>query len=82
MRTILRVSGKEEDRGDNPKARTLRRAVEAVGGPDALAEALGVSPEMVSAWLLGLQALPDNAYLLALDLVSQGPHHKAARKPK
>jgi len=79
---MLRVSGNEEERGDNPKARTLRRAVEAVGGPEALAEALGVSPEMVSAWLLGEHALPDNAYLRALDLVSQGPHHKAARKPK
>ena len=79
---MLRVSGKEEERGDNPKARTLRRAVEAVGGPEALAEALGVSPEMVSAWLLGQQALPDNAYLRALDLVSQGPHHPSPRKPK
>ena len=79
---MLRVSGKEEERGDNPKTRTLRRAAEALGGPQALAEALGVSPEMVSAWLLGQQALPDNAYLQALDLVSQGPHHPSLRKPK
>jgi len=79
---MLRVSGTEEERGDNPKARTLRRAVQAVGGPEALAEALEVSPEMVTAWLLGQQALPDHAYLRALDLVSQGPHHHSPRKPK
>ncbi len=80
------MSGKDEERGDNPKARTLRRAVEAVGGPEGLADALGVSPETVSAWLLGQQALPDDAYLRALDLVSQGPHHRSHRgsppKPK
>ncbi|HYL90999.1 MAG TPA: YdaS family helix-turn-helix protein [Burkholderiales bacterium] len=71
-----------QDEGDNPKVRTLRRAAEVVGGPEALAQALGVSPEIVSAWLLGQQALPNETYLRALDLVSQGPHHKAPRKPK
>ena len=71
-----------QDEGDNPKVRTLRRAAEVVGGPEALAEALGVSPEIVSAWLLGRDALPNESYLRALDLVSQGPHHKAPRKPK
>ena len=71
-----------QDDGDNPKVRTLRRAAEVVGGPEALAEALGVSPETVSAWLLGRDALPSDSYLRALDLVSQGPHHKASRKPK
>jgi hypothetical protein len=80
------VSGKGEERGDNPKTRTLQRAVEVVGGPEALAAALGASPEMVSAWLLGLQVLPDETYLRALDLVSQGPHHWThpglPRKPK
>jgi hypothetical protein len=76
----------EEERADSPKTRTLRRAVEAVGGPEALAQALNVSPESVTAWLLGQQPLPDDAYLRALDLVSQGPHHRsypgAPRKPK
>jgi transcriptional regulator with XRE-family HTH domain len=79
---MLPVSGQGKDNGDNPKARTLRRAVEAVGNPQALAEALGVSPEMVSAWLLGQQALPNDVYMRALDLVSQGPHHRSPRKPK
>ena len=79
---MLPVSGMEERNADTPKVRTLRRAAEVVGSPEALAEALDVSPEMVSAWLLGQQALPNDAYMRALDLVSQGPHHKASRKPK
>ena len=67
---------------DNAKTRTLRRAVEAVGTPEALAQQLDVSPEMISACLLGEQVLPDEAYLRALDLVSQGRHHQGLRKPK
>ena len=76
------VSGKEERKSDTPKVRTLRRAVEVVGSPEALAEALEVSPEIVDAWLLGQQAPPNEAYMRALDLVSQGPHHSPPRKPK
>jgi DNA-binding transcriptional regulator YiaG len=79
---MLPVSGKAEDKDDNPKVRTLRRAVEVVGTPEALAEALDVSPELVSAWLLGQKAPSNDAYMRALDLVSQGPHHSPARKPK
>jgi DNA-binding transcriptional regulator YiaG len=82
MRRMLAVSGKEERKADTPKVRTLRRAVEVVGSPEALAEALDVSPEMVSAWLLGHEPPPNDVYLRSLDLVSQGPHHKAPRKPK
>jgi DNA-binding transcriptional regulator YiaG len=77
MRTDNNANG-----GDNPKARTLRRAVEAVGSEAALAETLGVSPEVVSAWLLGEQPVPNDAYMRALDVVSQGPHHRPPRKPK
>ncbi|HYR35245.1 MAG TPA: YdaS family helix-turn-helix protein [Burkholderiales bacterium] len=75
--------GTEEAKGgDNPKARTLRRAVEVVGSEEALADTLGVSYESVSAWLLGEQPLPNDLYMRALDLVSQGPHHQPRRKPK
>ena len=79
---MLPVSGKEESTADTPKVRTLRRAVEVVGSPEALAEVLDVAPEVVSAWLLGQQAPPNDAYMRALDLVSQGPHHSPPRKPK
>ena len=72
----------EEQSGDTPKLRTLRRAAEVVGSPEALAEALEVSPEMISAWLLGQKTVPNDAYIRALDLVSQGPHHNPSRKPK
>lgn len=80
VRRMLPVRGQNE--GDNPKVRTLRRAAEVVGSPEALAEALDVSPELISAWLLGQQAPPNDAYMRALDLVSQGPHHNPSRKPK
>ncbi|HEY3074423.1 MAG TPA: YdaS family helix-turn-helix protein [Burkholderiales bacterium] len=71
---------------DTAHTRTLRRAVEVVGSPEELAETLGVSPESLAAWLAGEQALPNEVYMRALDLVSQGPHHRSQggplRKPK
>jgi DNA-binding transcriptional regulator YdaS (Cro superfamily) len=67
---------------DTAHTRTLRRAVEVAGSPERLAEALGVSPESLAAWLLGEQALPNEVYLRALDVVSHGPHHVPPRKPK
>ncbi len=79
---MLPVSGKEEQKADTPMVRTLRRAVEGGGTPGALAGAGGGSPGRVAVWLLGQQALPNDAYMRALDLVSQGPHHNPSRKPK
>jgi len=66
---------------DTAHTRTLRRAVEVAGSPERLAEALDVSPESLSAWLLGDQALPNDVYLRALDVVSQGPHHRSQAGP-
>jgi len=67
---------------DTAHTRTLRRAVEVVGSPEELAETLGVSPESLAVWLVGDQALPNDVYMRALDVVSQGPHHRLSRKPK
>ena len=67
---------------DTAQTRTLRRAVEVVGSPKALADTLGVSLESLAAWLAGDEALPSEIYLRALDVVSQGPHHRSPRKPK
>jgi DNA-binding transcriptional regulator YiaG len=67
---------------DTAQTRTLRRAVEVVGSPKELADTLGVSLESLAAWLAGEQALPSEIYLRALDVVSQGPHHRSPRKPK
>jgi len=53
-----------------PHRRTLRRAVEILGGPDRVAQALGVSPSDVEAYLSGLKPLPDRLFLRALDIVA------------
>ena len=50
---------------DTAHTRTLRRAVEALGSPEELAETLGVSPENLAAWLAGDQALPNEVYMRA-----------------
>ena len=67
---------------DTAHTRTLRRAVEVVGSPERLAETLGVEPESLEGWLAGEQALPNEVYMRALDVVSHGPHHTPPRKPK
>ena len=67
---------------DTAQTRTLRRALEVVGSPERLAETLDVSPEKLAAWLAGDQALPNDVYMRALDVVSHGPHHRSPRKPK
>jgi DNA-binding transcriptional regulator YiaG len=67
---------------DTAQTRTLRRAVEVVGSPQELAATLDVPPESLAAWLSGDQALPNEIYLRALDVVSHGPHHRPSRKPK
>lgn len=57
---------------ENPKTRTMRRAVQTLGGAKALAHAFGVKPELVESWLAGT-ASPGNAhYLAALDIVAHG----------
>ena len=64
---------------DSAHTRTLKRAVDVAGSAEKLAELLEASPEMLSAWLLGEVPLPTDKYLKALDVVSQGPHHKGRR---
>jgi transcriptional regulator with XRE-family HTH domain len=55
-----------------PQVRTLQRAVEDCGGEAELAKVLGVSVEVLSRWLSGLDALPTATYVRALDLVAAG----------
>jgi DNA-binding transcriptional regulator YdaS (Cro superfamily) len=52
--------------------RTLQRALEDCGGEAELAKVLGVSLEVLSRWLSGLEALPTVFYVRALDLVATG----------
>ena len=58
--------------GDTPQTRTLYRALENCGGKRALAEALGVSVEVLCRWLAGEDVPPVQSYLAALDLVAMG----------
>ena len=55
-----------------PQVRTLQRALEDCGGEAELAKVLGVSVEILSRWLTGLEALPTTTYVRALDLVATG----------
>ena len=50
--------------------RTLQRAAEIVGGPDALALKLNVTPSHLSLWLTGLESPREDIFLRAVDIVS------------
>ncbi len=66
----------------NAKIRTMQRAVQTLGGEQALAEALGVRREDVAQWLSGAAAPQDAAYLAALDIVARGPVGWSRARPK
>ena len=60
--------------------RTLRRAVEIVGGEAALAAAWDVAREKLGSWLAGEFVLPVDYYMLALEIVnSRGAEWRTAR---
>lgn len=56
--------------------RTLQRAVQMVGGEEALALRLRVTPSHLALWLRGAEPCPTNVFLKAVDLVLE-----AAEKP-
>ena len=64
---------------DDTYVRTLRRAMEFVGGEKQLAEALRTSPELLGRWISGELQAPRKVYFLALDIVTQ---HTLARRPR
>jgi hypothetical protein len=51
--------------------RTTRKALEAVGGAEELAAALGRPLEEVNDWLNGCEVPPDRAFLELLEIVSR-----------
>lgn len=63
---------------DTVYTRTLRRALDTLGGVAQLAAALGVSVVEVEAWLGGLEP-PPAAFLRAIDIVAQGGLGRAPR---
>ncbi|HET7366643.1 MAG TPA: hypothetical protein VFJ70_23965 [Burkholderiales bacterium] len=59
--------------------RTLQRAAEIVGGEQALALHLKVTPSHLALWLKGLEEPTTEAFLRAVDLVSE---HAIAQLPQ
>lgn len=57
--------------GDTPQVRTLRRAMETLGGMPELAARLGVDPSDLHGWLSGESTPPTNVYVAALDIVAK-----------
>ena len=53
-----------------PVTRTLRRAIDALGTAEQLAQVMGVTAAMVAQWLSGERPVPQGVYLKALDLVA------------
>jgi DNA-binding transcriptional regulator YiaG len=51
--------------------RTTRKALEAAGGAEELAAALGRPIEQVNDWLAGREVPPDRAFLDLLEIVSR-----------
>ena len=51
--------------------RTMRKALEAVGGAAELAASLGRPLEQVNDWLAGREVPPDRVFLELLDIVSR-----------
>ena len=51
--------------------RTTRKALEAVGGAEALAATLGRPLDEVNGWLAGREVPPDGAFLELLEIVSR-----------
>jgi DNA-binding transcriptional regulator YiaG len=59
---------------DTVYTRTVRRAIEDVGGVEQLASLLGISTTEIESWLSG-KSSPSNAlFLQLLDIVAKGPH--------
>lgn len=52
-------------------ARTLRRAAELVGGEDALAIRLGVTPNQLKVWINDLVTPPLSVFAMAAEIISQ-----------
>jgi hypothetical protein len=51
------------------RSRTLSKAAEIVGGPEALRRRLNVSALLLGLWLTGAEAPPTDVFLKAVDIV-------------
>jgi hypothetical protein len=55
---------------ENAYTRTVRRAIETLGGVEKLAQALGASVVEIEAWAAGHSNPPPGAFLKAIDIVA------------
>lgn len=60
--------------------RTLNRAAEIVGGAEALAYRLKVTPSHLDLWLRGVEQAPTHIFLKAVDLVQDSGESAEGRK--
>jgi hypothetical protein len=58
---------------DGVHSRTLERALKLVGSKDRLASAIRISPDELEIYLAGKKPLPNDALILALDIVAGAP---------
>lgn len=61
--------------------RTLQRAAELVGGEEALARRLKVTPSHLALWLHGTVSPPCDFFLKAADIVSEHEIQQLASRP-
>ena len=64
---------------DTVYTRTMRRALDALGGPEQLAKVLGASAGEIETWVSGHGIPPPGIFLRAIDLLSQ--HGWNPRRP-
>jgi Pyruvate/2-oxoacid:ferredoxin oxidoreductase gamma subunit len=60
------------------RVQTLRRAAEIIGGPTQLRIYLNVSALCLAAWMTGVDNMPTQVFLKAVDLVME----QGAKKPQ
>lgn len=65
---------------DTVYTRTMRRALDALGGPAQLSEVLGVSASEIHGWANGHAIPPPGMFLKAIDLLMQDGWNPRRRK--
>jgi hypothetical protein len=61
--------------------RTLMRAAQIVGGAEALAHRLRVTPSHLALWMSGAEPCPPNVFLQAVDLVLERAAEPPSKPP-
>ena len=57
--------------GGSVRSRTLAKAAQIVGGPEALRKRLNVSALLLGVWLAGTEPPPTEVFLKAVDIVEE-----------